>query len=217
MGIVGRVDDSGETSLAAATAAIITERWTATSGSGGRGHSGSPGQGQGGHSHELRGDGYEYGHEYGGNGHQLGGHDLGGHDLGGHDLGGHDVGGELDGNGNGFAASAGYRDWATVPPPSDGFDPPDDGGTYGASFSPIGRCGSGAAGCAWRISHRVGRGDLLRSDAPGPGAGGLPDPDPGSARPGSDHRRCRVRDVGPEVPRALRHRIQCLRAGGPAP
>jgi hypothetical protein len=65
VGIVGRVDDSGETSLAAATAAIITARWTASSGSGGRGHAGSAGHGRGGNGNGHGGDG----HEYGSNGH----------------------------------------------------------------------------------------------------------------------------------------------------
>ena len=61
MGIVGRVDDAGETSLAAATAAIITARWTAASGSGGRGHAGSRPGWHGGNGHGCAGNGHEHG------------------------------------------------------------------------------------------------------------------------------------------------------------
>ncbi len=60
MGIVGRVDDAGETSLAAATAAIITARWSA---SGGTGHVPAP---RGGAHGNHAGD---YGNGDGGLGH----------------------------------------------------------------------------------------------------------------------------------------------------
>ncbi len=112
MGIVGRVDDAGVTSLAAATAAIITARWTAASASGSRRHTGGP----------------DYGHG-GGNGLAANAHELA-------------ANAHEHGNGNGHAVSGGYSDWGPpASPPSSydassydasGYDASDHGRTIGA-------------------------------------------------------------------------------------
>ena len=162
MGIVGRVDDAGETGLAAATAAIITARWA--SASAGHGHAPSRGESNGGSElgndslgHDRRGhdrlahDGLAQGGPApSGNGQGIGGN---GHS---HSNGQHQApGGPGDWAQPTSPAPGGYGDWAQPtsaapggygdwPPPSSpapgGFDLPDPGGDRG-----IGRGDAGMA------------------------------------------------------------------------
>lgn len=135
MGNVGRVDDAGETSLAAATAAIITARWSTASHAGStapapaatgsgfddprtNGHSRNAANG-----HEAAGyatNGHEP-HGYEANGYEPNGYEPSGYGAGGHGVNGHDASAS---DVTGYAA-AGYEPsaYAAADPRANGHEP----------------------------------------------------------------------------------------------